>query len=88
MQFTLQNGVVYKNILPLEAVRKLQTKSKTDSSKPIFFIHPIEGVVDMLNEVASHIQTTVFGLQCVKNAPLASIEQLAAYYLQVKTLKK
>ncbi|CAH1399526.1 unnamed protein product [Nezara viridula] len=84
-----QNGVVYKNILPMEAVIKLQTKSKTDTSMPIFFIHPIEGVIDMLNEVASHVQMTVFGLQCVKNAPLASIEQLAAYYLQhITSLQK
>ena len=79
----MQNGIIYKSILPSEPVIKLATKSNSLSKKSIFFIHPIDGVVNMLEEVASHLQTTVFGLQCVKDAPLASIEELSAYYLQV-----
>ena len=44
------------------------------------------GVTLCLEEVASHLQCPVYGIQLVPTAPLTSIEALAGFYLQVSTL--
>ena len=41
------------------------------------------GVTLCLEEVASHLQCPVYGIQLVPTAPLTSIEALAGFYLQV-----
>ena len=63
---------------------QLVTMKSGESGTPtLFMVHPIEGHVEHLQELASHLQGTVYGLQCSKDAPLASIEQLAAHYIEV-----
>jgi len=56
---------------------------KTGEGAPVFLIHPIEGHVDPLSVVAEQLSSPVFGLQCCKDAPMDSMEVLAAHYIKV-----
>ncbi|XP_063380019.1 fatty acid synthase-like [Cydia fagiglandana] len=49
--------------------------------KPIFMVHPIEGVVEQLRGVAAHVRGAVLGLQCTAAAPLDSMAALAGFYV-------
>ncbi|XP_061706492.1 fatty acid synthase-like [Cydia pomonella] len=50
--------------------------------KPIFMVHPIEGVAELLRGVAEHVRGAVFGLQCTAAAPLESMVALAGFYVE------
>ncbi|KAJ8898150.1 hypothetical protein PR048_003510 [Dryococelus australis] len=50
---------------------------------PLFLVHPIEGVITCLEPLAAELPLPVWGLQCTAEAPLTSIQHLAAFYLQV-----
>ncbi|KAM7297358.1 fatty acid synthase-like [Ixodes scapularis] len=49
---------------------------------PVFLVHPIEGHVGALNELARQLPVRAVGLQCTRDLPTHSIEELAAIYLQ------
>lgn len=70
-----------ESLFPSEALIKM--KEHKSSPLALYMVHPIEGHVDHLQQLASHLDATVYGLQCDKDAPLESIEQLAAHYIQV-----
>jgi len=59
---------------------------KLNEGKPakdaIFMIHPIEGVTVSLENLASKLENPVYGLQCVKEADLTSVESLAKFYIK------
>ncbi|KAI4472209.1 fatty acid synthase [Holotrichia oblita] len=80
----LQYGNV-KELMPRKALVQMPSKSTDNKLKPVFVLHPIEGVVNALQELAQQIQAPVYGLQCTNETPLSSIGDLAAYY--VKQLK-
>jgi fatty acid synthase len=69
-------------LMPKEAVKKLNTAA----GDKLFVVHPIEGVTKSLELLASKLKFAVYGLQCVKEAELGSVEGLASFYLN--TLKK
>uniref|UniRef100_A0A8D0GNS8 Fatty acid synthase n=1 Tax=Sphenodon punctatus TaxID=8508 RepID=A0A8D0GNS8_SPHPU len=48
---------------------------------PLFLVHPIEGSITVFHTLASKLSMPSYGLQCTKDAPLDSIQSLAAYYL-------
>jgi glutamate formiminotransferase len=49
----------------------------------LFVIHPIEGHVEMLRDLAQHLPIKVIGIQCTDTVPNTSIETIADYYIQV-----
>ncbi|XP_037134459.1 fatty acid synthase [Syngnathus acus] len=49
--------------------------------RPLFLVHPIEGSVAAFKTLASKLSVPCYGLQCTKDAPLDSIQSLAAYYV-------
>ncbi|KAK9502676.1 hypothetical protein O3M35_011398 [Rhynocoris fuscipes] len=57
-------------------------KEFTSNNKNLFMIHSIEGFTFFLNEIASHLNCNVWGIQCAEDAPLITIEQLATHYLK------
>lgn len=75
-------------LMPTQCLLKM--KSSTESNnKPIFLVHPIEGVVSALAPLAECLNRPVYGLQCVSHAPLNTISDLAAYYVkQIKSVQK
>ncbi|RZC35992.1 fatty acid synthase [Asbolus verrucosus] len=75
-------------IMPTKCLILMQSKV-TDAKKiPVFVLHPIEGVVNALQTLASNIEAPVYGLQCTKNTPVTSIGDLAKYYnSQIKTVQ-
>ncbi|XP_046659342.1 fatty acid synthase isoform X2 [Homalodisca vitripennis] len=74
-------------LVPKETLKQLPSKS--NSGTPIFIVHPIEGVVTALQALAAQLPCPVYGLQCTTQAPLESIQKLAAFYIQqVKTVQK
>ena len=85
------------NIMPTETIVKMSsaeltgeetnhmTKNNNDPSC-VFLVHPIEGHVQCLSTLTSHLCGEVYGLQCTKSAPLGSIPELAAFYIKVKLL--
>lgn len=74
-------------ILPKNAVIRLESKS--NSGKPIFFVSAIEGMVSSLINIAIDLNRPVYGLQCIKSAPLDSIADLAKFYnIEMKKIQK
>jgi len=61
-------------------------KTSEDSDLKVFMIHPIEGHINQLMQVASNLNATVYGFQCTADAPLQSIEELASFYIKVQNL--
>ncbi|TKS90319.1 Fatty acid synthase [Collichthys lucidus] len=49
--------------------------------RPLFLIHPIEGSTVAFKTLAVKLSMPCYGLQCTKDAPLDSIQSLAAYYV-------
>jgi hypothetical protein len=52
-------------------------------NKPLFVVHPIEGIVTALKPVAAELPFPVWGLQCTPDAPLSTIQDLATFYVKV-----
>ncbi len=70
-------------LLPKDLLVLLNEKMKTNKYQHLFLIHPIEGHVEMLRELAQHLPITVYGLQSTNDAPDTSIEDIAGYYIKV-----
>lgn len=78
------NMIQFTNeLMPAQCLLKMKSSETPNSSvKPIFLIHPIEGVVSALSTLAENLNRPVYGLQCVSYAPLDTIQDLAAYYIK------
>lgn len=76
-------------LMPTTCLLKMKSgETKNSSVKPVFLIHPIEGVVSALTQLAEELKRPVYGLQCVSYAPLDTIQDLAAYYIkQVRSVQ-
>jgi fatty acid synthase len=70
-------------MLPKDLLVLLNEKVKSTKYQHLFLIHPIEGHVQMLRELAQLLPVTVFGLQSTNDVPDTSIEDIAAYYIKV-----
>jgi fatty acid synthase len=70
-------------LLPKNLLVLLNEKLKANKYQHLFLIHPIEGHVEMLKELAQRLPITVFGLQSTNDVPDTSIEDIAAYYIKV-----
>lgn len=55
--------------------------SVQSSERPLFLVHPIEGSTAVFHSLAAKLSVPTYGLQCTQAAPLASIPDLAAYYI-------
>jgi fatty acid synthase len=70
-------------LLPKDLLVLLNEKVKSNKYQHLFLIHPIEGHVEMLKELAQLLPVTVFGLQSTNDVPDTSIEDIAKYYIKV-----
>lgn len=61
----------------------VELKTKSSKGLPLFLVHAIEGVVSPLKTLASELERPVFGFQCIKDAPLDSIAELANFYIEI-----
>lgn len=74
--------------LPKDCLIRLD-QNKQSSQRPIFIVHAIEGVVNSLKPLAEHLKCPVWGLQCIREAPLDSIATLASFYIkQIKSIQQ
>lgn len=71
--------------LPKDVLVLLNEERPGNKYAHLFLIHPIEGHVELLRELAQRLPITVFGLQATKDVPDTSIEDIAAYYIKVYT---
>jgi fatty acid synthase len=76
-------SVDLSQLLPKDLLVLLNEKVKANKYQHLFLIHPIEGHVEMLKELAQRLPITVFGLQSTNDVPDTSIEDIAAYYIKV-----
>ncbi|XP_074648828.1 fatty acid synthase-like isoform X2 [Tubulanus polymorphus] len=67
-------------LMPTEAIKILNDKSLP--GKPMFVVHPIEGVCISLVALTSQMKIPIYGLQCTADAPLDSIPSLASFYIK------
>ncbi|XP_063535514.1 fatty acid synthase [Cydia strobilella] len=73
----------FGELMPKKVLVKLPSQpSANPDHKPIFMVHPIEGVVDLLRGVAANVKGTVYGLQCAASAPLEDMAALARFYVK------
>lgn len=78
------------SLMPSETLIHLPSKAKTaPGATNVFLVHPIEGDVSALRNVAKDLNVPVYGLQCTSKAPLSSAEDLAQYYINnIKSVQK
>lgn len=65
-------------------------KVSTNGTRPLFLVHPIEGVVSVLDELASKLPFNVWGFQCTQDVLESannSIKGFAQYYIKTMTEK-
>jgi fatty acid synthase len=75
-------------IMPTKCLISMPSKVSDSRKSPVFVLHPIEGVVNALQTLASNIEVPVYGLQSTSNTPLTSIGDLAQFYnKQIKTVQ-
>ncbi|KAJ8916587.1 hypothetical protein NQ315_000231 [Exocentrus adspersus] len=66
----------------------VELKQKDGETKSIFFLHPIEGHLENVRLVASHLQANVYGLQCTEEADFDTVEDYAEYYIKLIKTKR
>ncbi|KAK8777046.1 hypothetical protein V5799_029609, partial [Amblyomma americanum] len=62
--------------------RVLVEMNSLKGASPVFIVHPIEGHVNGLSELASHLCVRAVGVQRTPDIPVCSIEEMAAIYIQ------
>lgn len=72
-----------KYLLPQDLIVALNEHNEKNQYQYFFIIHPIEGHVEMLRDLAKHLPLKVIGIQSTDNVPDSSIEAVAAYYIEV-----
>ncbi|CAH0729423.1 unnamed protein product, partial [Brenthis ino] len=68
-------------LMPKQVVVKLPSAAPAEDVPPVFMVHPIEGVVDLLRGLAAGVRAPVYGLQCTAAAPLSDMAALARFYV-------
>lgn len=77
------NMIQFTNeLMPTQCLLKMNTVAATSNAQPIFMVHPIEGVVSSLTQLAETLKRPAYGLQCTAHAPLDTIGELATYYIK------
>uniref|UniRef100_A0A6P7G8W5 Fatty acid synthase n=1 Tax=Diabrotica virgifera virgifera TaxID=50390 RepID=A0A6P7G8W5_DIAVI len=71
------------DIMPKKSLVQMNSKGSDSKKAPVFVIHPIEGVVNALENLSKNIEIPVYGLQCTAETPLTSITDLAKYYISL-----
>ncbi|XP_055919370.1 fatty acid synthase [Eupeodes corollae] len=81
--------VFASELMPTKSIVQLKSSAPACSKKgPIFFVHPIEGFIKPLERLAARLDCPVYGVQCTADAPVDSIDDLAAFYIkQIKTVQ-
>lgn len=76
-------------LVPSECLVRLDSHAAADSKqKPLFAVHAIEGFVTAIRPLAAKLNVPVYGLQFTAEAPIGSINELAAFYIkQIKTIQ-
>lgn len=73
-----------KYLMPQQPIKVLNQFSLSANAKPLIIIHPIEGHVNMLVNLANQLQRPVYGVQYTEEAMnCESIQELAQYYWQL-----
>ncbi|XP_035227546.1 LOW QUALITY PROTEIN: fatty acid synthase-like [Stegodyphus dumicola] len=79
------NSVLSTQLVPHNT---LVSMNSVKNGIPLFIVHPIEGIVQMLETLAQQLHCPVYGIQCTPEAPAESIECLSAWYWQqIKALR-
>ncbi|KAM3957748.1 fatty acid synthase-like [Aphomia sociella] len=67
-------------LVPKQVVVKLPSLAG-GGARPLFMVHPLEGVADVLRPLAAAVRGTVYALQCAAAAPLDDLPALARFYV-------
>jgi fatty acid synthase len=70
-------------LMPSKTVTLLESQADGKTNVPnVFFIHPVEGLVSALKNLASVLPYRVYGIECTQDTPLDSVESIASFYVQ------
>lgn len=72
----------WSELIPTKAIIPMKTKCTNKKQPPVFVVHPIEGVVTVLEILVQHFEVPVYGLQCTADAPISTINELAYFYIK------
>ncbi|XP_077508101.1 fatty acid synthase-like [Amblyomma americanum] len=56
--------------------------NRAQGATPVFIVHPINGHVNALFELARHLPVRAVGIQATRDIPVHSVEKIATAYLQ------
>ncbi|XP_014291399.1 fatty acid synthase [Halyomorpha halys] len=69
-------------LTPQETMVSMPSGAKEDG-RPLFVVHPIEGVVTELEDLTSLLPFRVYGFQCTTDVPDDSVDSMASTYLKL-----
>lgn len=78
-QNTVLERYNFDAMIPKECIVRLNLVIE---GSPLFIVHPIEGHIKSLIGLAHKLKCPVYGVQVSSKAPLTSIPELGAYYVQ------
>ncbi|XP_041987370.1 fatty acid synthase-like [Aricia agestis] len=70
-----------RELVPKSIVVRLPSIEVSGNVRPVFMVHPIEGVATPFRDIAANIRAPVFGLQCA-DVPTTSLADLAGCYVK------
>lgn len=71
----------------LDPVDVIVKCNKIETGRPVFFVHPIEGIWSPLKRLTSKCEFPAYCFQFTRDVSQDSIESAAARYIQVKNMQ-
>ncbi|KAG5889542.1 hypothetical protein JTB14_024951 [Gonioctena quinquepunctata] len=68
------------NVLVVKEI-VVKLKNSKDYNRNVFLLHPIEGNVHILKQLANNIKANVYGIQCTEESAKDTIESSASVYI-------
>ncbi|XP_059050659.1 fatty acid synthase-like [Achroia grisella] len=68
------------DLMPSQVMVELPSAAAR-AGRPVFMVHPLEGVADALRPLAARVRGRVLALQCTADAPLQDLPALARFYV-------
>lgn len=72
------------NLMPTDEIININESVKNGDKLPIFIVSPIEGFASTFRNLPKYFKDQrIYALQCTKDTPLTSVQELASHYIKL-----